>query len=307
MRGEDLELRVIVAAPEGAERLALSFADPTLRGASACPVRRLDLRARRDGDRLRPRDRPPAPARSGAAARGARLGGGAGRRRRPRDGRERAPDSGRGDPAPAAGVRRRAEPPPAPLAGAQRDHPPLPGGLRRAGGRGDVRRRRIFSAPASRSTGRGSDFYINGVRWKGKEIPELPLIQPEKAAAMPLEILFTKEYRYALRGTDTVDGRDCWVVEFEPAVPVEGRTLFRGAVWIDREVNARVRTRAVQVGLDRRGALQRRDPRVLADRRRRRTGRVGRARSLRAAAAHHRDSSSSPSSTPPPWSSARSA
>ena len=38
-------------------------------------------------------------------------------------------------------------------------------------------------------------FYVNGVRWRGKEIPELPLIQPEKAAAMPLEILFTKEYR----------------------------------------------------------------------------------------------------------------
>jgi hypothetical protein len=92
-------------------------------------------------------------------------------------------------------------------------------------------------------------FYVNGVKWRGKEIPELPLIQPEKAAAMPLEILFTKEYRYALRGRETVDGRDCWVVEFEPAVPVEGRNLYRGAVWIDRELWARVRSRAVQLGL----------------------------------------------------------
>lgn len=92
-------------------------------------------------------------------------------------------------------------------------------------------------------------FYVNGVKWRGKEIPELPLIQPEKAAAMPLEILFTKEYRYALRGRETVDGRDCWVVEFEPAVPVEGKNLYRGAVWIDRELWARVRSRAVQLGL----------------------------------------------------------
>ncbi len=92
-------------------------------------------------------------------------------------------------------------------------------------------------------------FYVNGVKWRGKEIPELPLIQPEKAAAMPLEILFTKEYRYALRGRETVDGRDCWVVEFEPAAPVEGRNLYRGAVWIDRELWARVRSRAVQLGL----------------------------------------------------------
>jgi hypothetical protein len=92
-------------------------------------------------------------------------------------------------------------------------------------------------------------FFVNGVKWRGKEIPELPLIQPEKAAAMPLEILFTKEYRYALRGRETVDGRDCWVVEFEPAVPVEGKNLYRGTVWIDRALWARVRSRAVQLGL----------------------------------------------------------
>jgi len=92
-------------------------------------------------------------------------------------------------------------------------------------------------------------FYVNGVKWRGEKIPELPLIQPEKAAALPLEILFTKEYRYSLRGIDTVAGRDCWVVEFEPAVPVEGRTLFRGTVWVDRETSRRVRTRAVQLGL----------------------------------------------------------
>ncbi len=93
------------------------------------------------------------------------------------------------------------------------------------------------------------NFYINGVKWRGKEIPELPLIQPEKAAAMPLEILFTKDYRYSLRGRETVDGRDCWVVEFAPAVAVEGRNLYRGTVWIDRALWARVRSRAVQLGL----------------------------------------------------------
>ena len=93
------------------------------------------------------------------------------------------------------------------------------------------------------------NFYINGVRWRGKEIPELPLIQPEKAAAMPLEILFTKEYRYALRGRESIDGRDCWAVDFEPAVPVAGKNLYRGTVWIDRALWARVRSRAVQLGL----------------------------------------------------------
>jgi hypothetical protein len=94
-------------------------------------------------------------------------------------------------------------------------------------------------------------LYINGVRWTRKRIPEIPLIQPEKASAMPLEITFTREYRYRLRGTDTVNGRDCWVVDFTPAVAVgPGSSLFRGTVWVDRQLYARVRTRAVQLGLE---------------------------------------------------------
>jgi len=36
-------------------------------------------------------------------------------------------------------------------------------------------------------------FYVDGVKWKGKKIPEIPLIQPEKAASLPLEIHFTKD------------------------------------------------------------------------------------------------------------------
>jgi hypothetical protein len=94
------------------------------------------------------------------------------------------------------------------------------------------------------------ELLINGVRWRNKTIPEIPLIQPEKAATLPVEITFGKEYRYRLRGTASVEGRDCWVVEFEPAVAVEpGRSLYQGTLWVDRELYARVRTRAVQLGL----------------------------------------------------------
>ena len=68
---------------------------------------------------------------------------------------------------------------------------------------------------------------------------------------MPVEITFTKEYRYRLRGTATVQGRDCWVVDFEPNVAVApGRTLYQGTVWVDRAIFARVQTRAVQLGLE---------------------------------------------------------
>ena len=110
-----------------------------------------------------------------------------------------------------------------------------------------------FSGPFFFRQGRGFDwvwkeFMVAGVRWKGK-IPELPLIQPARAAAMPLEINLDRRYVYRLKGTAVVEGRDCWEVEFEP---VDGRSetgMWKGTVWVDREVFARVKTRALQLGL----------------------------------------------------------
>jgi hypothetical protein len=94
-------------------------------------------------------------------------------------------------------------------------------------------------------------FYVNGVRWRGKKLPEIPLIEPEKAAAPPLAIELSRRYVYRLAGTETVGGRDCWVVEFRPSEQSQGEAekLFRGSVWIDRQLYARVQTRAVQLGL----------------------------------------------------------
>lgn len=107
----------------------------------------------------------------------------------------------------------------------------------------------IFLRPGQPFDWAWQQFYLNGVRWRGDRIPELPLVQPEKAAALPLEILLTRDYRYELQGTARLDGRDCWVIDFAPATPVDGRTLFRGTVWVDRATHTRVRTRAVQLGL----------------------------------------------------------
>ncbi len=93
-------------------------------------------------------------------------------------------------------------------------------------------------------------FYVDGVKWRSKKIPQLPLIQPEKAAVLPLAINFTKEYSYRLRGTGTAEGRDCWVIDFKPLAQAAGRGLHQGTVWVDREIYARVRTRAIQLGLE---------------------------------------------------------
>jgi hypothetical protein len=94
-----------------------------------------------------------------------------------------------------------------------------------------------------------SEFYIGGVKWRSRKLPKVPLIQPEKVGSLPVEIRLEKDYDYRLRGADVVDGRDCWVVDFQPVAVPAGESRYQGTVWVDREVYARVRTRAVQVGL----------------------------------------------------------
>ncbi len=95
------------------------------------------------------------------------------------------------------------------------------------------------------------ELFINGVKWRHKTLPEIPLIQPEKATAMPVEINFDKQYRYRLKGSGTAQGRACWVVEFEPAVEITpGSSLWQGTLWVDKELFGRVKTRAIQLGLE---------------------------------------------------------
>ncbi len=251
VRGEDLGLRVVVAAPAGSDELALSFPDPQLRD----PARVLATgevvplgSARRTATALEVRVADPAPVEL------------------LRVGRASIQElEGVAEELTVAGARQM----------------PVEEILRRLQAFEDGQSRRLrhyqavnrmtlrfqaasgvgaveatFEGELFARQGQPFDwawqrFLLNGVAWRGKSIPELPLIQPEKAAAMPLEILFGKEYRYELAGTDTVDGRDCWVVDFEPTAAVTpGRTLYKGRVWVDRQVYARVRTRAVQLGLE---------------------------------------------------------
>ncbi|HEV8376023.1 MAG TPA: hypothetical protein VGR38_07280 [Candidatus Polarisedimenticolia bacterium] len=91
------------------------------------------------------------------------------------------------------------------------------------------------------------EFYFNGVKWTGKKPPDLPLIQPEKVVILPLDINLNKDYTYRLQGRDTVEGRECYVLEFAP-VPGKAR-LYRGKVWIDRKSFAKVRISSVQTAL----------------------------------------------------------
>jgi len=251
VRGKDLGLRVIALAPAGAQDLALRFNEPELRRPVRFPI---------GGQRVPPP--------SGQVAGGAlvlQVGS---------PGRVAVLGLDRPTAAERQGVEEKV------TVSSQREIP-VEEILRRLQAFEDAQNRRLEHYSATNTTSlrfqpaagtqaieatlqgpfffdpkTGTDWaweslYVNGVKWRGKTLPEIPLIQPEKAAALPLEIHFTKEYRYRLRGSDTIDGRDAWVVDFTPAGgPDAVGKLYQGSVWIDKQLYSRLRTRAVQVGLE---------------------------------------------------------
>jgi hypothetical protein len=60
------------------------------------------------------------------------------------------------------------------------------------------------------------DFYLNGVKWKGKTLPKIPILQPEKVTTLPLDIRLTEDYRYELTGTSEVGGQRAYEINFTP-------------------------------------------------------------------------------------------
>lgn len=94
-----------------------------------------------------------------------------------------------------------------------------------------------------------SEAYFNGVRWKGKKIPELPLLQPEKVSDMPLALTFDDAYRYTLSGEETVSGVPCWALDFTPRAAAADKPLYAGTVWVAKADYAAIRTRTRQLNL----------------------------------------------------------
>ena len=90
-------------------------------------------------------------------------------------------------------------------------------------------------------------LFVNGASWRGKEPPHLPYLQPDKVGEVPLDISLDERYRYTLDGRDKIDGRDCYVLSFEPTDPTQ--SLYKGKVYIDSSLFMRVRMEAVQTNL----------------------------------------------------------
>ena len=93
------------------------------------------------------------------------------------------------------------------------------------------------------------EFYLNGVKWKGRSLPRLPILQPEKVSALPLDIRLSEDYDYALHGEDTIAGRRAYHIHFAPKVTTGDQPIYRGSVWIDKETFALLRRDSVQLNL----------------------------------------------------------
>jgi hypothetical protein len=102
---------------------------------------------------------------------------------------------------------------------------------------------------------------VNGLQFKKNQLPRLPIIEPERVATPPLEIVLTRAYRYELRGDVWYDPlgsssaassgssskRQCYLIAFEPRETRQ--SLYRGRAWIDAATFALVRLEATQTNL----------------------------------------------------------
>jgi len=93
-----------------------------------------------------------------------------------------------------------------------------------------------------------NQMLINGVAWKGKTIPNLPIIEPEKVNTLPLALTLGHEYVYSYVKDDVVDGMPCYVVEFFPMEDAEG-SYYTGRVWIEKDTFQKRRMSVRQSGL----------------------------------------------------------
>ena len=89
---------------------------------------------------------------------------------------------------------------------------------------------------------------VNGVAWKGKTIPELPIVEPEKVNTLPLELTLGKDYTYRYVRDAQVEGYDCFEVEFVPAPGARG-SLYTGKVWINKSTYQKIQMTVRQLGL----------------------------------------------------------
>ena len=93
------------------------------------------------------------------------------------------------------------------------------------------------------------EFYVNGLKWKEKTLPKIPILQPEKVTTLPLEIELSEEYAYTLAGKTQLDGREAYEIDFAAKSSGGDKPLYKGRAWIDARTFALLKRRSVQQNL----------------------------------------------------------
>lgn len=93
------------------------------------------------------------------------------------------------------------------------------------------------------------EFYVNGVKWKSKRVPKIPLLQPEKVRIMPLDISLTEEYDYSLAAETTTAGQRVYIVDFQPRKELKTTSFYRGRIRVDARTFAVLREHLIQLNL----------------------------------------------------------
>lgn len=106
----------------------------------------------------------------------------------------------------------------------------------------------VYAEPEGSTEWAHHSLLFNGAPYRGKKLPDLPYVLPERVVEVPLRLTLDKRYTYRLAGRDTLDGAETWVVEFGPLDPA--RNLYRGKVWIDAATYVRRRLSAVQTRVE---------------------------------------------------------
>lgn len=93
------------------------------------------------------------------------------------------------------------------------------------------------------------EFYLNGVKWKGKMAPKIPLLQPEKVSIQPFTINLTEGYQYILAGQTMFRGHSAYMIDFKPKSKNEKQSRFQGRMYVDVSTFGRLYEHAIQLNL----------------------------------------------------------
>ncbi len=94
-----------------------------------------------------------------------------------------------------------------------------------------------------------NELLINGVKWRGKKLPQLPIIEVSKVNTLPLALTLGRDYKYRYVKESRIGDHDCYVIAFTPLANAKG-SFYSGRVWIDKNTYAKIRMTVKQSGLE---------------------------------------------------------